>query len=43
MRHDQVLRPDGDELAEFIPRIAPCLEHDRVLYERALAAFVPVA
>jgi len=43
VRRDLVRRPDGTELAEFIPCIAPYLEHDRVLYERARAAFLPSA
>ena len=41
VRRDLVHRPEGSELAEFIPRLEPLLEHDRALYERAQAAFVP--
>lgn len=41
VRRDLVHRPEGSELAEFIPRLEPFLEHDRALYERAQAAFVP--
>ena len=41
VRRELVHRPEGSELAEFIPRLEPFLEHDRALYERAQAAFVP--
>ena len=41
VRRDLVHRPEGSELAEFIPRLEPFLEHDRALYERAQATFVP--
>lgn len=39
MRHDNVQRPGGRELAELIPRIEPLLKRDRVLYETAVSRF----
>lgn len=38
-RRENVLRPEGDELAELIPRVEPLLTRDRVLYETAVARF----
>jgi hypothetical protein len=38
-RRENVLRPEGNELTELIPRLEPHLRHDRVLYETAVAKF----
>ena len=43
IRREVVFRPEGHELSEFIPRIAPLLERDRKLYEQAVAHFDAVA
>ena len=43
IRREFVHRPEGCELSEFIPRIEPFIERDRVLYEKAVAQFDEVA
>ncbi|MFM7292775.1 MAG: hypothetical protein ACKO6B_16315 [Planctomycetia bacterium] len=37
IRREAVLRPEGGELAEHIPRIEPLVRRDRILYDRAVA------
>lgn len=37
IRWENVTRPDGDELAQYADDIAPYVQLDRVLYERAVA------
>ena len=39
MRNENVMRPNGTEFGELIPRILPLVESDRVLYARAMARF----
>lgn len=39
IRRENVLRTEGHELAEHIPRIIPFIERDRMLYEQAVARF----
>jgi hypothetical protein len=39
MRKENVLRPNGTEFIELLPRILPLIDLDRVLYERARARF----
>ena len=39
IRRENVQRPDGHELAEYVPRILPFIERDRMLYEHAVARF----
>lgn len=36
LRRENVLRPEGGELAEHIPRIEPLVRRDRILYDMAL-------
>ena len=39
VRKENVLRPNGTEFSELLPRILPLVNLDRVLYERAVARF----
>lgn len=39
VRRDNVLRQEGNELSELIPRIEPYVQRDRMLYETAVARF----
>jgi len=38
-RRENVLRPEGNELAELISRIEPFVQRDRLLYETAVVHF----
>ena len=39
IRREGMHRPEGNELAEYVPQIEPIVRRDRVLYETALARF----
>ena len=39
IRRENVLRPEGNELAELIPRLEPFVRRDRLLYETAVVRF----
>jgi hypothetical protein len=39
VRRDNVLRHEGSELSELIPRIEPYVQRDRILYETAVNRF----
>jgi hypothetical protein len=38
-RHENVLRPQGTELAEHIPRIEQLVQRDRILYDAAVSRY----
>jgi hypothetical protein len=43
IRRENVHRPEGRELSEFISQIEPLIERDQVLYEKAVAHFDAIA